>query len=415
MAEIEPPRILVAGDFPTSPPTAIGGIQAVTSQLVAELAALDDVEVEVACCERFWHESGPRRSRQTLAGYVAHYCHSPQVLPHVVTSWTFDAAYVRHQAKLTGASLVHGHGLYGYAVGAIRSGRPHVITPHGMARQEKAASQGARGLSRQSLRERAWRHLDDWCLKHAGDLIVISPYVRSQIQPRTPGRLHMIDNPVDPAFFSLGGDATDQPGTLLTVGWLQPRKRHAELIEAYAEARRLGVTHRLRIVGNVEGGDENHLRYLRSVVKGHGLNEHVDFLRELSHLQLLAEYRRADVYIHAAAEESSPMAVAQAMAAELPVCAFDIPGLRHLVETDTTGVLVSGSAPAALGRCIAELAASADSRRAMGTAAGAVARDRFRPASVAARTRDVYAEILDRWRNARASRVADGTIQGTRT
>jgi glycosyltransferase involved in cell wall biosynthesis len=393
---LEPrPRVLLAGDFPERPPLTIGGIQAVTWQLASGLAGIGDFEVHTVACEPFWHAPPGRAWRRQWDVCTAHYRRSPRRLPHVVCAWTTEAEYVRRQIRATGAQLVHAHGQVGYTIGAIRSGRPHVLTPHGMLRLEKRASAGAATVGRERLRQALWNATEDWCLEHAEHVVAISPYVRSLIAPRTRGYLHEIPNPVDAGFFALERPV-GQPRepVLLTVGWLNARKRHELIVRALPAVRERVPGARLRIVGNVEATDGRRLQELRRLIEELGLRDAVELLQHLPHEQLLAEYRDASLYVHAAAEESSPVAVAQAMAAGLALCAVEIPGLRHLLVDGQTGVYARDPTPAALAEAIVGVLGDPHMARSLGERARAQARARFHPSVVAGATAELYHEVL---------------------
>jgi glycosyltransferase involved in cell wall biosynthesis len=377
----------------------VGGIQAVTWQLASGLAESGDFEIHTASCERFWrHAPRARNWRCQWAGCTAHYRRTPRRIPHVVSSWTSDAAYVRHMVRATGAQLVHAHGQVGYTIGALRSGVPHVVTPHGMLQLEKRAPEGSGALSGAHLREALWGATEDWCLAHARHVVAISPYVRRLIEPRTRGRLHEIPNPVDPAFLSLRREDPVDP-VLLSVGWLNERKRHELIVRALPLVRERVPGARLRIVGNVEAGEEQRLVRLRGLVAELGLGQAVELLHGVPQRQLLDEYRGASVYVHAAEEESSPVAVAQAMAAELPLCAIEIPGLHHLLVEGRTGLYAREASPEALAAAIVEVLQSPFLARSLAANARQEARTRFHPSVVAGATADLYGEVL-----ARASR-----------
>jgi glycosyltransferase involved in cell wall biosynthesis len=389
------PRVLLAGDFPEHPPLTIGGIQAVTWQLASGLAGIGDFEVHAVACEPFWDAPPGRAWRRQWDGCTAHYRRSPRRLPHVVCAWTTEAEYVRRQIRATGAQLVHAHGQVGYAIGAIRSGVPHVLTPHGMLRLEKRAPAGAATVGHERLREALWTATEDWCLEHAEHVIAISPYVRSLIAPRTRGHLHEIPNPVDAGFFALERPA-GQPRepVLLTVGWLNARKRQELIVRALPVVREQVPGVRLRIVGNVEAGDGRRLQELRGLIKELGLEDAVELLQQVPHERLLAEYRDASVYVHAAEEESSPVAVAQAMAAGLALCAVEIPGLGHLLVDGQTGVYAHEPTPAALAEAIVGVLGDPARARSLGECARAQARERFHPSVVACATTELYHEVL---------------------
>jgi L-malate glycosyltransferase len=371
----------------------VGGIQAVTWQLASGLAESGDFEIHTAACERFWSSPPARGWRCQWGGFTSHYRRTPRRIPHVVSSWTSDAAYVQHKIRATGAQLVHAHGQVGYTIGALRSGVPHVVTPHGMLRREKRAPEGSGALSGVHLRQALWGATEDWCLARARHIVVISPYVRRLIEPRTHGRLYEIPNPVDPAFFALPPADRVTP-SLLSVGWLNERKRHELIVRALPLVRERVPGARLRIVGNVEAGEERQLVRLQRLVRELGLGWEVEFLQGLSHEQLLEEYRRAGVYVHAAVEESSPVAVAQAMAAELALCAIDIPGLHHLLVDGQTGVYAREASPRALAAAIVEVLTNPPLERSLAVNARLQARARFHPSVVAGRTADLYREVL---------------------
>ncbi len=387
--------MLLAGDFPEHPPLTIGGIQAVTWQLASGLAGIGDFEIHAAACEPFW-QAPPRRAwRQQWDGCTAHYRRSPRRLPHVICAWTTDAEYVRHQIRATGAQLVHAHGQVGYTIGAIRSGVPHVLTPHGMFRHEKRATAGAPTVGRERLRETLWNATEDWCLERAEHVVAISPYVRSLIAPRVRGQLHEIPNPVDAGFFTLERPvAQPHEPILLTVGWLNARKRQELIVRALPAVRERVPGARLRIVGNVEAADERRLHELRRLIGELGLEDAVELLQHVPHEQLLEEYRGASVYVHAAEEESSPVAVAQAMAAGLALCAVEIPGLRHLLVDGQTGVYAHEPTPAALAEAIVGVLGDPGTARALGERAKAQALARFHPSVVASATAELYREVL---------------------
>ncbi|HEY7830556.1 MAG TPA: glycosyltransferase family 4 protein [Solirubrobacteraceae bacterium] len=392
-------RVLLAGDFPERPPMTVGGIQAVTWQLASGLAGIGEFDIHAVACERFWRVPPRRRWRSNWGGCTAHYLRTPRLLPHVVSSWTSDAEYVRHEIRATRAQLVHAHGQVGYTIGAIRSGLPHVVTPHGMLLHEKHAPAGAGAFSCDRLRQTLWSATEAWCLAHAKHMVVISPYVRKLIAPRTNAQLHDIPNPVDPSFMALERTAATEQAessapVLLSVGWLNARKRQELIVRALPLVRERVPGARLRIVGNVEAGDAQQSEQLRKLVAELGVGEAVEILSGLSHDELLQEYRQASVYVHAAVEESSPMAVAQAMAAGVALCAVDIPGLHHLLVEGSTGIYAHEATPCALADAIVKIINNPWLAQMLGAKARKQAQARFHPSVVASATADLYRAVL---------------------
>jgi glycosyltransferase involved in cell wall biosynthesis len=123
-----------------------------------------------------------------------------------------------------------------------------------------------------------------------------------------------------------------------------------------------------------------------------GLGGRAALLGPLSTEQLLEEYRLASLFVLPSAQETSPMVIAEAMAAGVPVVATRVGGVPYLVEDGATGFLVDVGDIDALARRIASLIADDDVRGAVGGAARSRARERYRPVDVAARVRAVYEE-----------------------
>jgi glycosyltransferase involved in cell wall biosynthesis len=89
------------------------------------------------------------------------------------------------------------------------------------------------------------------------------------------------------------------------------------------------------------------------------------------------------------------MVVLEAMAAGLPVVAFDCPtGPRELVDDGVTGLLVPRRDTAALAAAVSRLASDPGMRRRMGTAAVERAR-LFDAEAVATRWEQLFAELGD--------------------
>ena len=384
-------KILVAGEFPQAPPTAIGGIQAVTWQLTSTLSQMKETEVDVFSYEKWWEPHADGRAwNKAYGALMAHYGTSPKALPHVLSTWSTDAWATRRMARRLRPDVVHAHGQTGYAVGALTARLPAVITVHGILAVEKRATDY--GGIRARLREATWRATEDWCLRNAKDVIVISPYVGDAIRPRTGARLHAVPNPVSEEFFSLNhprapGRAWPQ---VLTIGWLSARKRHDLTLRAFKQVSERHSGARLRIVGSPPPRGERYLRFMQDMVRDLGLGDRVDFLGRISQHDLLREYASATLLVHAAEEESSPMVIAQALASGVPVVAMDIPGVRHLVVPAVTGERARNGDPEHLGSVICALLSNSGTTATLSKTARAHAKRNFSARAVATHTLDVY-------------------------
>ncbi len=391
--------VLLAGDFPVSPPMVTGGIQAVTWHLAEGLADVPGIRLDVFSHET-WATPPARRSWvASYGGISATYTTALRWMPTIMRTWSSDALALQNHVRRRRPDVVHAHGQRGYAVGALRSGVPTVVTVHGLYAREKRAGEGPWTL-RSALKERAWRSTEEWVLRRARHVIIISPYVRAFVEPRTSARLHDIPNPISEAFFAMDRTPLRRPPLrrpqLLTVGEITPRKRQRLLLQAFARIVGEVPGARLRVVGGPGPSDPEASAYAASVWKlarDLEIARSVDFLGRLPQEDLLDEYRSADLYVHAAAEESSPMAIAQALAAGVPAVAFDIPGVRHLITPGETGARAVDGEADSLAATVVRLVAHPDHLAALSVASKRFAEATFAAAAVAARTSEVYMEV----------------------
>jgi glycosyltransferase involved in cell wall biosynthesis len=93
--------------------------------------------------------------------------------------------------------------------------------------------------------------------------------------------------------------------------------------------------------------------------------------------ELARLYRAADLYVHAAPEETFSNTAAEALACGTPVVAACAGGILEVVEHQRTGLHVTPGAPHALAQAIRSLLADPDTRARMGRAAVVSARARF--------------------------------------
>jgi glycosyltransferase involved in cell wall biosynthesis len=120
---------------------------------------------------------------------------------------------------------------------------------------------------------------------------------------------------------------------LTAVGVLEPRKRHALIIELLAPLLRDGRAH-LAVAG---AGDQAPLRVLARTL---GVSEHITFTGHLDDITPL--FGAADLLVHAAEVEGVPQVVLQGLAAGLPVVATKVAGLAEVRGSRVAVVPPSG-------------------------------------------------------------------------
>jgi glycosyltransferase involved in cell wall biosynthesis len=144
---------------------------------------------------------------------------------------------------------------------------------------------------------------------------------------------------------------------LLNVGRYVPPKSQLDLVDAMDRVTDERTDVRLFIVGG-RGAMEGRLR---DRVAEYGLEGTVTVTGRVEEIH--PYYALADAFVSSSVGEGLPIVQLEAMAAELPVIATDIPGVRELVVDGETGTLVPTNDPAALSRAILDLADGDDRDR----------------------------------------------------
>jgi len=161
--------------------------------------------------------------------------------------------------------------------------------------------------------------------------------------------------------------APGQPVQVGFIGRLDPIKRLPDLIEA---VRLLSGGVHLHVFG--EGEERPHIEqliarlHLKHQVTLHGAIERPhDALKQIDLLVLPSD------------AEGFGMVLIEAMAAGVPVVGTDVPGIRDVVESEATGLLVPARSPAAIALAIRRLMEDAQLRKTLMTGARTSVEDHF--------------------------------------
>ena len=173
------------------------------------------------------------------------------------------------------------------------------------------------------------------------------------------------------------------------AGSLVHRKGFDLLVDAWRPVARAHPEWRLRIYGTGESAGDLTARIDRAGLTGTVTLEgfEPDLARRLD---------EASLFVLPSRREGMPMVLIEAMAAGLPVVAFDCPtGPAELLEGGRAGVLVPAGDTAALSDGILRVVSDEHERRRLADAAAVRARD-FDPEETAARWESLFAELADR-------------------
>lgn len=377
-------KVAMVGPYPLGG-VATGGVAAVAAALAGALRQLDDIDLHIVTTAA----SGPTfTDDRSLPVHLV----PDSGRWRRITMYRAERAAIARCLRELRPDVVHVQGQNFFAVGALASGLPTVVTLHGMlAREAHIVDRRSRWIERLNKRVRgrfnAW--FEATTLRRAQHLIIISPYVARSIEGRTRAKLHAIDNPIDDAFFAVRDAQED--GRLFFAGAIEPRKGLHHLIEAMRLMGARGVVVRLRIAG--ADADAGYAAALRTAAAS--LGDAVRFLGVISQAELLDEYAKAALIVMSSVEETSPMLLQQAMAAGKAAVAPRAGGIPDLIEDGVTGRLVAPADAGGLADAMAALLADPEERARMGESGRQHAEARFRASAVAARTRDVYRVVME--------------------
>lgn len=227
-------------------------------------------------------------------------------------------------------------------------------------------------------------------LRHALAVVANSPGLARLSECSDPTLVRYIPNGVDTGFFSPSAESNADSGIVrfLFAGRFQSQKNLFVLLEQFARALHAAlVPLHLTLIG-----DGPQRARLEAHARSLGVADVVTWSGWLSKSELLAAYRRADVFLNPSLYEGMPNTVLEAMACGLPVIASRIMGNEDLVADGETGLLYDLDRPDALGDALRTLAADAGRRAAMGMRGRAIICSHFGWDTVAAQ----YAKLFQR-------------------
>jgi glycosyltransferase involved in cell wall biosynthesis len=203
---------------------------------------------------------------------------------------------------------------------------------------------------------------------------------------------------VAPCFFSVNSvlQPADDPA-LLFVGTIYPLKGLIHLVEALPVIRRrLGRPVRLRVVGAIGGGKQaaGYAKLVHARARECDVAGDIEWLGTVGENGVAALLSRSHALVLPSFQETLPMAVAEAMAAAVPVVATRAGGTPELVEHGRTGLLVAPGRSDELADALGTLLADDTLRRQLGAAGRAKAVATYAPGVVAQQTLAVYKQIV---------------------
>jgi glycosyltransferase involved in cell wall biosynthesis len=373
-------RVAVVTSWPDDPRAPAGGVEAVSVNLVEALVPLEGLELHVVTTKRTYTSLARERWQEV-------YIHrlpwaGGSVLRHAVGP---GRRQMQQYFATIAPDLIHAHDTYGLMVQGLAL--PRVFTIHGFIHGDTLVS----GTRLARLRSRLWHRIETAGWADQPHIVSISPYVRERLTGIAHGVIHDIENPVAEAFFDI--TSNEHPGTIFSAAAITPRKNTLALVEAVADLVAKGLAVQLRLAG--AANDTGYLRRVRERIEQKGLAGHVTLLGAIGSEQVRQELSAAAIFALVSLEENSPMGIAEAMAAAVPVVTSNRCGMPYMVRDGESGFLVDPHDPRDIAWRLGQLLENEELRRSLGDKGQEIARDRFHPAAVAQRTYAVYRRALN--------------------
>lgn len=202
-----------------------------------------------------------------------------------------------------------------------------------------------------------------------------------------PARMRMVANGVDTELFSPDATVARHENEILCVGRAgDPNKGIESLVGALPH---LPKAVRLTLVD-----DDYPESIARKRAAELGCAHRLDIVGRVSTEELLKLYRRAAVVVVPSRYEGFGLPAAEAMACGTPVVATAAGALPEVIQTGGGGLLVPRGDARGMARQIAALLADPERRRALGAAGRRGVEVAYAWPRVAARTAEVYAELV---------------------
>jgi glycosyltransferase involved in cell wall biosynthesis len=300
---------------------AAGGPPAVVTRLAAAQAALGH-EIHVASYE------GPSAAER-IAAYWKTIPHHELVCSHRITSnsrlerFTASAAKRELSRLIPSVNIIHLHGIWDpilkSAAGIADSARiPYVVAPHGML---DPWSMRQRRLKKQIALLLGYRHM----LDRAAFLHVLNADERDLLEPRDlHDRRHLIPNgifleelepmPSRDAFHNAHPALNTKPYVLFLS-----RLHYKKGLDYLADAFAICATSHADLQLVVAGPDDGAQADFQARIARAGLNSRVHIVGPLYGPQKLAAFRGASCFCLPSRQEGFSMAIAEALACEIPV------------------------------------------------------------------------------------------------
>jgi glycosyltransferase involved in cell wall biosynthesis len=248
-----------------------------------------------------------------------------------------------------------------------------------------------------------YRRIFAFTARHLTQQIVVDGgAIKDQLPQSMHSRVSVIHNGIDTSLFSPDREGsavrhelriTPDQFVIGHAGRITPWKGQHYLIEAFAKIAAEYPNTVLLLVGSPVFDHDAYEQRLRAMTAAYGLEHRIIFSGYRHDLpNVLAAM---DIFAFTSIEkDTSPLALLSAMASGLPIVAFDIEGIRELVDEDTTMALTPSRDTDRMANLLRELIEDRERRAQLGEAARQTSQQNFSLEKFVRRVSDVLMQAV---------------------
>jgi glycosyltransferase involved in cell wall biosynthesis len=213
----------------------------------------------------------------------------------------------------------------------------------------------------------------------------LAEWLTGELGSRTP-TLEVVPNPLPQGYTPR---STLDTKVIVAAGRMVMEKQFPKLVQAFAQIADQIPDWRLRIIGS-GGGWIELIRWIRRT----GLYDRVELPGQSTNMPV--EWAKASISALTSRSEGLPLVVQEAMAAGVPVAAFDCPsGVREVIQHERNGLLVGPNSIDGMAGALLRLATDDDLRHRLGQ--GAIeSSTRYAPDVIAQRWVEIFEAAVER-------------------
>ena len=374
-------KVVLVSRFPSDIDQPRGGVETATVGLAKALFSLGIIDLHIVTIEKHIAET----SIENHEGLTVHRLPRsrwPMILDAIVGP---SVRILNRYLRQLEPTVVHYHETWGFS--APKCGFPAVFTVHGFDSLNLPTEKAPFWRTRSKL----WDWSESIGLRKQKYIISIAPYVHHAISTKTNAKISHVWNSLNPLAYAVS--RKEKRGSLLFLGWLNPRKNPLVIVKAAAKLIKKHPDLKVRLCG--EASVPHYFKELQDAISDFGLTKCVEMPGRLNQSAVRKELSTAALLVLPSFQENAPMVIAEAMAAGIPIVASNLCGIPDMVEDGKSGLLLNDPTDAdELVNTLDKLLSNDELRHCQGESAKYRAEQLFHPTSVASQTIEVYKQAV---------------------